>query len=59
MMSLADKIKKKLAEEALGDLESQINELRVRFDALLSELKELNNNLRAIRQLLQKLAKEG
>jgi prefoldin subunit 5 len=58
-MSLADKIKKKLAEEALGDLESQINELRVRFDALLSELKELNNNLRAIRQLLQKLAKEG
>ena len=59
MTSLADKIKKKLAEEALGDLESQINELRVRFDALLNELKELNNNLRAIRQLLQKMAKEG
>jgi hypothetical protein len=50
---LADKLKRKLAEAASGDIEERIAELRERLTAILNELKEMNKTLREIKALLE------
>jgi len=58
MSALADKIKKRIMEESIGDIEQYVKELKASFDELLTELRKLNSNLVAIRDLLNELAKK-
>jgi len=52
-MSIIEKVKRKVKEEAIGDLDEQINELRLKFDLILDELKEMNQTLKRIEKLLR------
>jgi uncharacterized coiled-coil protein SlyX len=52
-MSIIEKVKKKVKEETIGDLDEQINELRLKFDLILDELKEMNQTLKRIEKLLK------
>ena len=55
MMSLVDKIKKRVGDELVKDLDQQITELKTKFDEMILEVKLLNKNVSDIKQLLQKI----
>jgi len=49
-MSLAEKLKKKVAETVLDD---QIEEMRANFRQLLEEVRKMNRTLEEIKRLLE------
>lgn len=55
-MSLPERLRRKVAEVAAGDLEAYIAELRGRMDELLAEIRELNKTAKEVRDLLRELA---
>ena len=52
-MSIIEKVKRRVKEGAIGDLDEQINELRLKFDLILDELREINQTLKRIEKLLR------
>jgi len=55
-VSLPERLRRKVAEVAAGDLEAYIAELRGRMDELLAEIRELNKTAKEVRDLLRELA---
>jgi len=53
LMSIVEKVKKRIREEVSGEVDEQIMELKMKFDLILSELKEINRTLKEIRNLLK------
>ena len=53
MASLAEKIKRRVAESVAKDFEDEIEEMRKNFQALLEEVRKMNKTLEEIRDLLK------
>jgi len=53
MASLAEKIKRRVAESVAKDFEDEIEEMRENFQMLLEEVRKMNRTLEEIRDLLK------
>jgi len=53
-MSIVDKVKKRITKEISEDIDKRIDELGLKFDEILKEIKEMNKTLRDIKEILER-----